>query len=149
MRKVNILMAMHRMIIYIAKCVDINGVLEFIVMNGGRRINRRRGSRVIDFGVRVYFARVVTAKRLNVIFRCRIWRTVIARSMVTNTTASAVSIITVTARSTTRGGAIRIVRRLFRSVFVGIDDGISILIEQSINGFGKSSSYSVIKYSKA
>ena len=61
MRKFNNLMAMHRMIIYIANCVDINGVVEFIVMNGRRRINRCRCSRIIDFGVRVYFARVVTA----------------------------------------------------------------------------------------
>ena len=135
MRKGNNLMAMHRVIIYIAECVDINGVLEFIVMNGGRRINRRRGSRVIDFGVRVYFARVVTAKRLNIVFRCRIWRTVMARSMITDTTTSTVSIITVTMGSTTRGGAVRIVRGLFQNIFVSIDDGISILIEESISGF--------------
>ena len=61
MRKFNNLMAMHSVIIYIANCVDINGVVEFIVMNGRGRVNRCRCSRIIDFGVRVYFARVVTA----------------------------------------------------------------------------------------
>ena len=60
MRKFNNLMAMHRVIIYIANGVDINGVVEFIVMNGRRRINRCRCSRSIDFCVRVYFTRVVT-----------------------------------------------------------------------------------------
>ena len=149
-------MAMYRVIVYVAECFDINGVAEFIVMNGRRRINRCGCSRIIDLCVCVFFAWIITAKRRNVVFRCRIWRTGVTWSMVTNTSAAAVFINASTGRcrnmrSTTRGGAIRrisILRGSFRSMFFGINNGISILIEKSVGGFGKSSGDSVIKYFK-
>ena len=149
-------MAMHRMIISVTECVNIDGMTEFVVMNGRRWINRRWCAWIINLCVRVFFARIITAERRNVIFRCWIWRMGDTWFMVTNTSAAAVFISASTGRcrnmrSTTRGGAIRRINIEWvgvRSRFLGIVNGIRILIKKSIGGFGKGAGHSVIKYFK-
>ena len=150
------LFSVHWVIVSVTEIFHIYGMTKFVVVYRRWRINRRGCTWLINVRVRVFLSRVIAAERWNIIVRNRFERSCTMRSMVANTSITAV-FIGVRAgrfrsmRSTIRGGAIRHVNFdwvIARCRFFVILNMICVLIEKSISGFSKGASHSVIKHFK-